>query len=327
MDNMNKTALITGITGQDGRYLAQHLLSKGYNVYGMVSGQNNVKLKWVKKNLPDVNIVEGDLRDMSSLIGVLEISNPDEIYNLAAISHVGFSWKQPELVGEVTGLGVLRMLEAIKIYTKDNMSKIRFYQASSSEMFGKVRETPQNELTSFHPRSPYGVSKAYGHNITVNYRESYGAFACSGILFNHESPLRGEEFVTKKITKAVARIKLGKQKELRLGNIDSKRDWGFAGDYVKAMHLMLQQDIADDYVIATGETHSIREFLDLAFARVGIDDWKPYVIYDENFVRPAEVDSLLGDASKAKEKMGWVPDHSFEDLVNMMVDYDLEHEA
>lgn len=322
----NKTALVTGITGQDGRYLAKYLLSLGYNVYGMVSGQNNIKLDWVNKNMPDVNIVEGDLRDMSSLIRVLEISNPDEVYNLAAISHVGFSWKQPELVGEVTGLGVLRMLEAIRIYTKDNMSRIRFYQASSSEMFGKVRETPQTELTPFHPRSPYGVSKAYGHNITVNYRESYGAFACSGILFNHESPLRGEEFVTKKITKAVARIKLGKQKDLHLGNIDAKRDWGFAGDYVKAMHLMLQQDIADDYVISTGETHSIKEFLDIAFERVGILDWTQYVIYDTNFVRPAEVDLLLGDAKKAKEKLGWVPEYSFKDLVNMMVDYDLENE-
>jgi GDPmannose 4,6-dehydratase len=322
----NKKALITGITGQDGRYLAQHLLSMGYQVYGMVSGQNNVKLEWVTKNIPKVTLIEGDLRDISSLIKALEISNPDEVYNLAAISHVGISWKQPELVGEVTGLGVLRMLEAIKIYTKDDMGKVKFYQASSSEMFGKVQETPQTETTKFYPRSPYGVAKCYGHNITVNYRESYGAFACSGILFNHESPLRGEEFVTKKITKAVARIKLGKQKELRLGNIDSKRDWGFAGDYVKAMHLMLQQDTPDDYVISMGETHSIREFLDLAFTRVGIDDWTPYVVYDTNFVRPAEVDLLLGDSSKAKEKMGWVPEHSFKDLVNMMVDYDLGQE-
>lgn len=323
----NKNALITGVTGQDGRYLAKHLVSLGYNVYGMVSGQNNVKQQWISENLPDVILIEGDLRDISSLIKALEISNPDEVYNLAAISHVGISWKQPELVGEVTGLGVLRMLEAIKIYTKDNMGKIKFYQASSSEMFGKVQETPQKETTRFYPRSPYGVAKCYGHNITVNYRESYGAFACSGILFNHESPLRGEEFVTKKITKAVARIKLGKQKELRLGNIDSKRDWGFAGDYVKAMHLMLQQETPDDYVISMGEAHSIKEFLDLAFARVGIDDWSPYVIYDTNFVRPAEVDLLLGDSSKAKSKLGWKPEHSFTDLVNMMIDYDLEKEA
>ena len=322
----NKTALITGITGQDGRYLAKYLLSLNYNVYGMVSGQNNLKQEWIKDNLSSVVLIEGDLRDMSSLLKALEISNPNEVYNLAAISHVGISWKQPELVGEITGLGVLRMLEAIKIYTKDDMSKIKFYQASSSEMFGKVQETPQTETTRLYPRSPYGVAKCYGHNITVNYRESYGAFACSGILFNHESPLRGEEFVTKKITKAVARIKLGKQQELRLGNIDSKRDWGFAGDYVKAMYLMLQQDVADDYVIATGKTHSIREFLDLAFARAGIDDWTPYVVYDDNFVRPAEVDILLGDSSKAKKNLGWIPEHSFEDLVNMMVDYDLENE-
>jgi GDPmannose 4,6-dehydratase len=323
----NKNALITGVTGQDGRYLAMHLSELGYQVYGMVSGQNNLKQQWISKNLPEVTLIEGDLRDISSLIKALEISNPDEVYNLAAISHVGISWKQPELVGEVTGLGVLRMLEAIKIYTKDNMSRIKFYQASSSEMFGKVQETPQTETTKFYPRSPYGVAKCYGHNITVNYRESYDAFACSGILFNHESPLRGEEFVTKKITKAVARIKLGKQKEIRLGNIDSKRDWGFAGDYVKAMHLMLQQEQPDDYVISMGETHSIREFLDLAFARVGINDWTPYVIYDTNFVRPAEVDLLLGNSEKAKKNLGWIPEHSFEDLVNMMVDYDLENEA
>lgn len=324
---MKKRTLITGITGQDGRYLAKYLLSLDYEVYGMVSGQNNLKQKWVEENLSKVKLIEGDLRDISSLLKALEISKPDEVYNLAAISHVGLSWKQPELVGEITGLGVLRMLEAIKIYTKDEMNKIKFYQASSSEMFGKVQETPQKETTIFYPRSPYGVAKCYGHNITVNYRESYGAFACSGILFNHESPLRGEEFVTKKITKAVARIKLGKQSELRLGNIDSKRDWGFAGDYVKAMHLMLQQNEPDDYVISTGETHSIRELLDIAFNRIGITDWSPYVIYDTNFVRPAEVDLLLGDYSKAKNKLGWKPETSFIDLINMMVDYDLEEES
>lgn len=323
---MNKNALITGITGQDGRYLAKYLLDLGYNVFGMVSGQNNVKQEWVKQNLPSVVLVEGDLRDISSLLKALEISKPDEVYNLAAISHVGLSWKQPELVGEITGLGVLRMLEAIKIYTKDEMHKIKFYQASSSEMFGKVQETPQKETTRLYPRSPYGVAKCYGHNITVNYRESYGAFACSGILFNHESPLRGEEFVTKKVTKAVARIKLGKQEKLHLGNIDSKRDWGFAGDYVEAMHAMLQQDEPDDYVIATGETHSIRELLDIAFARIGIDDWSTYVVYDQEFVRPAEVDLLLGDYSKAKQNLGWEPKTSFIDLINMMVDYDLEQE-
>lgn len=324
---MKKSALITGITGQDGRYLAKYLLSLGYDVYGMVSGQNNLKQEWVIKNLPSVNLLSGDLRDMSSLIKTLEHSKPQEVYNLGAISHVGLSWKQPELVGEITGLGVLRMLEAIKIYTKNNMKDVRFYQASSSEMFGKVQETPQLETTRFYPRSPYGVAKCYGHNITVNYRESYGAFACSGILFNHESPLRGEEFVTKKITKAVARIKLGKQDRLHLGNIDSKRDWGYAGDYVKAMHLMLQQDIPDDYVIATGETHSIREFLDIAFNRIGINDWSKYVVYDKEFVRPAEVDLLLGNYSKAKKILGWKPETSFNDLVNMMVDFDLQQEV
>lgn len=323
---MNKRALITGITGQDGRYLAKHLVALGYEVYGMVSGQNNKGISWLKENLPEVKLIEGDLRDISSIINCLNISDPSEVYNLGAISHVGLSWKQPELVGEITGLGVLRMLEAIKIYTKNEMSKIRFYQASSSEMFGKVQETPQKETTRFYPRSPYGVAKCYGHNITVNYRESYGAFACSGILFNHESPLRGEEFVTKKVTKAVARIKLGKQDKLHLGNIEAKRDWGFAGDYVKAMHLMLQQENPDDYVIATGETHSIRELLDLAFARVGIEDWSNYVVYDKEFVRPAEVDLLLGDYSKAKEKFGWSPETSFVELINMMVDFDMENE-
>ena len=324
---MKKRALITGITGQDGRYLAKHLLSLNYDVYGMVSGQNNLKQKWIEQNLSNVKLIEGDLRDISSLIKALEISDPQEVYNLAAISHVGISWKQPELVGEVTGLGVLRMLEAIKIYTKNNMGNIKFYQASSSEMFGKVQETPQKETTRLYPRSPYGVAKCYGHNITINYRESYGAFACSGILFNHESPLRGEEFVTKKVTKAVARIKLGKQDKLHLGNIESKRDWGFAGDYVKAMHLMLQQNEPDDFVIATGETHSIRELLDIAFSHVGIDDWSEYVVYDKEFVRPAEVDLLLGDYSKAKNKLGWEPETSFIDLIHMMVDYDLEHES
>lgn len=323
---MKKRALITGITGQDGRYLAKYLISLDYEVYGMVSGQSNKGISWVKYNLPDVKLIEGDLRDISSIINCLIASDPNEVYNLGAISHVGLSWKQPELVGEITGLGVLRMLEAIKIYTKNEMNKIKFYQASSSEMFGKVQETPQKETTRFYPRSPYGVAKCYGHNITVNYRESYGAFACSGILFNHESPLRGEEFVTKKVTKAVARIKLGKQDKLHLGNIESKRDWGFAGDYVKAMHLMLQQNEPDDYVIATGETHSIKELLDIAFARVGILDWADYVVYDKEFVRPAEVDLLLGDYSKAKEKLGWQPETSFIDLINMMVDYDLEKE-
>lgn len=324
---MNKTALITGITGQDGRYLAMHLNSLGYKVYGLLNGQNNMRSEYVRKHMPYVNMISGDLRDLSSLIKALEISNPDEVYNLAAISHVGLSWKEPELVGEITGLGVLRILEAIKIYTKEDMSKIKFYQASSSEMFGKVQETPQKESTPFYPRSPYGVAKCYGHNITVNYRESYGAFACSGILFNHESPLRGEEFVTRKITKAVARIKLGKQKELRLGNIDTKRDWGFAGDYVRAMHLMLQQDTPDDYVISTDETHTIREFLDLSFEHIGINDWTPYVIQDPEFMRPAEVELLLGDSTKARTKLNWKPEVSFKELVNMMVENDIKEES
>jgi GDPmannose 4,6-dehydratase len=324
---MNKTALITGITGQDGRYLAMHLNNLGYKVYGLLNGQNNMRSEYVRKNMPYVNMISGDLRDLSSLIKALEISNPDEVYNLAAISHVGLSWKEPELVAEITGLGVLRILEAIKIYTKNNMSKIKFYQASSSEMFGKVQETPQKESTPFYPRSPYGVAKCYGHNITVNYRESYDSFACSGILFNHESPLRGEEFVTRKITKAVARIKLGKQKEIRLGNIDTRRDWGFAGDYVRAMHLMLQQDKPDDYVISTDETHTIREFLDLSFEHIGISDWSEYVIQDPEFIRPAEVELLLGDSTKARTKLNWKPEVSFKELVTMMVENDMKEES
>lgn len=323
---MNKKALITGITGQDGRYLAEHLHSLGYAVFGLVAGQNTMRQQWVKENAPYVTILEGDLRDMSSLIKALEMSAPDEVYNLGAISFVGMSWKQPELVSEITGLGVLRLLEAIRIYTNGDPKRIRFYQASSSEMFGKVQETPQVETTTFYPRSPYGVAKAYGHNITVNYRESYGMFACSGILFNHESPLRGEEFVTRKITKAVARIALGKQDKIHLGNLDAKRDWGFAGDYVKAMHLMLQQDVPEDFVISTGETHSVREFCELAFAHVGIKDWESYVVLDPNFVRPAEVDLLLGDATKAKNVLGWAPETSFQQLVEMMVDNDLSIE-
>lgn len=322
-----KSALITGITGQDGRYLAEYLHSLGYAVHGLMSGQNNIKQGWLQDHAPYVNLIEGDLRDMSSLIKALHISNPDEVYNLGAISHVGLSWQQPELVAEVSGLGALRMLESIKIYTNNDMSKIRYYQASTSEMFGKVAEVPQNEKTPFHPRSPYGVAKAYAHNITVNYRESYGAYACSGILFNHESPLRGDEFVTRKITKAVARIKLGKQKSLMLGNLDSKRDWGYAGDYVKAMHLILQQNTPEDYVISMGETHSIREFLDIAFGLVGIDDWSEYVVQDEKLIRPAEVDLLLGDSSKAHKQLGWHPETSFEDLVKMMISHDLAEES
>ena len=320
-------ALITGITGQDGLYLGALLASKGYEVFGLVSCQSNPKVSTVENLIPSVELLEGDLRDLSSLIGAVEISQPDEVYNLAAISFVGLSWKQAELTGEITGMGVLRILEAIRIATQGDMSRVRFYQASSSEMFGKVRETPQSETTPFHPRSPYGVAKTFGHYMTVNYRESYDAFACSGILFNHESPRRGHEFVTRKITRAVARISLGMQDSVSLGNLDARRDWGFAGDYVDAMWRMLQQDEADDYVIATGETHSIRELLDLAFARVGIDDWSPHVKQDPRYFRPAEVDLLIGNADKARDRLDWKPTVGFSELVAMMVDADVERES
>ncbi|MDO8592004.1 MAG: GDP-mannose 4,6-dehydratase [bacterium] len=322
---MAKRALITGITGQDGMYLAELLLSKDYQVFGLIRGQQNPKKEVIEKLVPKVELVEGDLTDTSSLIEALEYCQPDEVYNLGAISFVALSFKQPELTGNITGLGALRLLEAIRIV--DKAKKIRFYQASSSEMFGKVREIPQTEMTPFHPRSPYGVAKVYAHYITLNYRESYDLFACSGILFNHESPRRGYEFVTRKITSSVARIKLGLQDDLVLGNLDSKRDWGFAGDYVKAMWLMLQQDKPDDYVIATGETHSIKDCLDLAFSEVGIKDWSPYVKQDKRFMRPAEVDLLIGDYSKAKKKLGWQPEVKFAELIKMMVKNDLEIEA
>jgi GDPmannose 4,6-dehydratase len=256
----------------------------------------------------------------------MELAQPDEVYNLGAISFVGLSWKQAELTGEITGMGVLRVLEALRIHTQNDMGKVRFYQASSSEMFGKVRQTPQTELTPFHPRSPYGVAKTFGHYMTVNYRESYGAFACSGILFNHESPRRGHEFVTRKVTRAVARIALGLQENLSLGNLEARRDWGFAGDYVEAMWRMLQQDTPDDYVIATGETHSIRELLDLAFGRAGVSDWEPLVLQDPRFFRPAEVDLLIGDAAKAQRVLGWKPTTSFIGLIESMVDADLATE-
>jgi GDPmannose 4,6-dehydratase len=319
-------ALITGITGQDGLYLAELLASKGYEVFGVVRGQSNPKVGIVEKLIPSIQLLEGDLRDLSSLISAMEIAQPDEVYNLGAISFVGLSWKQAELTGEITGMGVLRILEAIRIHTGNDMSGVRFYQASSSEMFGKVRQTPQSEATPFHPRSPYGVAKAFGHYMTVNYRESYDAYACSGILFNHESPRRGTEFVTRKVTRAVARIALGLQESVALGNLEARRDWGFAGDYVEAMWLMLQQDTADDYVIATGETHSIRELLDVAFARAGISDWEKYVVQDPRFFRPAEVDLLIGDASYARERLGWKPRVDFRSLIEMMVDSDLETE-
>ena len=326
------TALITGITGQDGTYLAEHLLSLGYRVYGLIRGQANPKRQLIETILPDVRIVEGDLLDQTSLINAIQRVAPDEIYNLAAVSFVPVSWNQPELTGEVTGLGVLRVLEAIRLVEGASPSRparngrVRFYQASSSEMFGKVAVTPQNETTPFYPRSPYGVAKVYAHYITVNYRESYGIFACSGILFNHESPRRGPEFVTRKISRAAARIKLAKQKELTLGNLEARRDWGFAGDYVRAMHLMLQQPEPDDYVIGTGEAHQVREFVDLAFRHLGLN-WKDHVRTDSEFSRPAEVDHLTADATKAHQKLGWRPTVSFEELVQMMVESDLKAES
>jgi GDPmannose 4,6-dehydratase len=319
-------ALITGITGQDGLYLGELLAAKGYEVFGLVRGQNNPKIEMVQQILPTVQLLEGDLRDLASLIGALEIAQPDEVYNLGAISFVALSWKQAELTGEITGMGVLRMLEALRIHTQGDMSKVRFYQASSSELFGEVRETPQRETTPFHPRSPYGVAKAFGHYMTVNYRESYDAFACCGILFNHESERRGYEFVTRKVTRAVARIALGLQDTVALGNLDSQRDWGFAGDYVEAMWLMLQHSEPDDYVVATGESHSIRDLLDVAFRRIGVEDWSSKVLQDPRFFRPAEVDLLIGDASKARDVLGWEPKVGFEALVHRMVDADLEIE-
>src|SRR5450756_1483287 len=301
-------ALITGITGQDGLYLSELLLAKGYEVYGLIRGQNNPKFELVRRTVPDVKLLTGDLTDLSSLIRALKLSDPDEVYNLGAISLVAYSWKNARLTADVTGKGVLNMLEAVRLYSGDDVPRIRFYQASSSEMFGKVQEVPQRESTLLWPRSPYGVSKVYGHYMTINYRESYGMHASSGILFNHESPRRGTEFVTRKVSIAVARIKLGLQDSLTLGNLDAKRDWGYAGDYVRAMWLMLQQPIADDYVISTGHTHSIRDLLDAAFGHVGITDWESYVKQDPRFMRPAEVDMLVGDSTKAHEKLGWKPE-------------------
>jgi GDPmannose 4,6-dehydratase len=320
-------AFITGITGQDGQHLAQFLHDQGYDVFGMVKGQSNPRIAAVLEEMPFIEMVPGDLADLPSLVKAIEFSQPDEVYNLGAISFVALSFNQAELTANITGLGVLRMLEAVRMVGGAENNPIRFYQASSSEMFGKVRQTPQTEDTPFHPRSPYGCAKVFGHDIVVNYRESYGMFACSGILFNHEGPRRGIEFVTRKVTNAVARIKLGLQHEIVLGNLDSKRDWGFAGDYVTAMWKMLQADAPDDYVIATGETHSIEELVERAFAEVGIDDWRSFVRQDPKFFRPAEVDLLIGDPSKAKAKLGWEPTVSFEQLVSMMVRNDLEIEA
>jgi len=313
-----RRALITGITGQDGSYLAEFLLEKGYHVVGMVRRASTESFERIAHLRDRIEIREGDLLDQLSLITLLHQVDPDEVYNLAAMSFVPTSWEQPILTSEVTALGATRLLEAIRVVDRS----IRFYQASSSEMFGKVRETPQSELTPFHPRSPYGVAKTYAHYITVNYRESYGLFACSGILFNHESPRRGRQFVTRKVTDGVARIKAGHLKELRLGNLEAKRDWGFAGDYVQAMWLMLQQPKADDYVVASGETHSVRELCEIAFAHAGLD-WQKHVVVDPAFVRPAEVDLLIGDATKARRVLGWAPKHSFRQLIEMMVDVDV----
>jgi GDPmannose 4,6-dehydratase len=321
------TAFVTGITGQDGQHLAEFLHAQGYHVFGMVKGQNNPRVEALQHEMPFVELVSGDLADLPSLVSAMEACQPDEVYNLGAISFVALSFSQAELTANITGLGVLRMLEAVRMVGGSQNNPIRFYQASSSEMFGQVRETPQNELTPFHPRSPYGCAKVFGHDIVVNYRESYGLHASSGILFNHEGPRRGLEFVTRKVTNAVARIKLGLQDEVVLGNLDSKRDWGYAGDYVKGMWLMLQQDQPDDYVLATGETHSIEDLVRRAFGEVGIDNWADYVRQDPKFLRPAEVDLLIGDATKARTKLGWEPEVDFPALVKMMVAHDLEREA
>ena len=320
-------ALITGITGQDGLYLAELLQEKGYEVFGLIRGQNNPKRELVELTVPGVKLLTGDLTDFSSLIRALEVARPDEVYNLGAISFVAYSWENAMVTTDVTGKGVLNILEAVRLWAGDDLDRVRFYQASSSEMFGKVQEVPQRESTLLWPRSPYGVAKVFGHYMTINYRESYGMHASSGILFNHESPRRGFEFVTRKISSAVARIKLGLQDQLTLGNLDARRDWGFAGDYVDAMWRMLQQPEPGDYVVATGVTHSIGELLDVAFNHVGIPDWAGYVGQDPRFMRPAEVDLLIGDASKARETLGWEPRVGFEDLVDMMVDNDLTEQA
>ncbi len=314
-----KRALITGITGQDGSYLAEFLLDKNYEVFGMVRRSSTETLLRVDHLKDRINLLQGDLLDLSSLTEIMTKTQPDEIYNLAAQSFVPTSWNQPVLTGEFTALGVTRMLEAMRVV----VPKAKFYQASSSEMFGKVQEIPQSEKTPFYPRSPYGVAKVYGHFITVNYRESFNLFVCSGILFNHESPRRGLEFVTRKISDGVAKIKLGLSKDLKLGNLDSKRDWGFAGDYIKAMWLMLQQEKPDDYVVGTGEAHSVKEFVEIAFNHVGLD-WEKYVKIDKEFFRPAEVEHLISDSSKARKILGWEPEVSFKELVEMMVDEDIK---
>jgi len=326
---MARCALITGITGQDGSYLAEHLLHEGYEVWGLVRGQANPSVRGQRDLAGEIRLVRGDLLDQGSLISAVERIQPDEVYNLGAISFVPMSWQQAELTSEVTGVGVLRMLEAIRTCSGISGSRtpgagqIRFYQASSSEMFGMTAESPQSELTPFHPRSPYGVAKAYGHFLTQNYRESYGMFAVSGILFNHESPRRGPEFVTRKVSLGAARIKLGLERRLRLGNLSVRRDWGFAGDYVHAMHLMLTRDEPEDFVVGTGITHSVAELVELAFSVAGLD-WHDHVISDAAFVRPADVNQLCANPTKATEQLGWMPKTSFEELIELMVDSDLE---
>ncbi|WP_200262115.1 GDP-mannose 4,6-dehydratase [Streptomyces sp. HSG2] len=329
---MTRRALITGITGQDGSYLAEHLIKQGYQVWGLMRGQANPRKSRVSRLMSELSFVDGDLMDQASLVSAVDLVQPDEVYNLGAISFVPMSWQQAELVTEVNAMGVLRMLEAIRQVSGLSASRhatgkqIRFYQASSSEMFGKAAETPQRETTIFHPRSPYGVAKAYGHFITRNYRESFGMYAVGGILFNHESPRRGAEFVTRKISLGVARIKLGLQEKLSLGNIDALRDWGFAGDYVRAMHLMLQQDTPDDYVVGTGETHSVREAMSLAFEHGGLN-WQDHVYTDPALVRPAEVEILCADTTRVRQELGWKPEVDFTSLIRMMVDADLKHVA
>lgn len=320
-------AFITGITGQDGRYLAELLLAKGYEVSGLVHGLSNPRAELISRELPGVRLHTGDITDLTSLIRAIVVERPDEFYNLGGISFVAHSWENALATSQVTGLGVLNVLEAIRLHQEETGRQVRFYQASSSEMFGKAVEVPQRETTPFHPRSPYGVAKVYAHYMTINYRESYGMHASTGILFNHESPRRDPKFVTRKISQAVARISLGLQDELVLGNLDAQRDWGFAGDYVEAMWRILQQPEGDDYVVATGEVHSIREFLDAAFAVVGIEDWERHVSQSAAFLRPAEVDLVVGDPTKARERLGWVPGVRFPELVRLMVEADVAEQT
>ena len=322
-----RSALIAGVSGQDGLYLSELLLENGYKVFGLVHSVDPQRELQLTTEVPGLQLIHGDLTDTNSLFRALEIAAPDEVYNLGAKSHVAFSWEQAQQTAQVTAIGVLNLLEAIRVSYSDEQGRPRFYQASSSEMFGKAQETPQRETTLLWPRSPYGVAKVFGHHMTINYRESYGFHASSGILFNHESPRRGPEFVTRKVTQSVARIATGKQETIVMGNLEAMRDWGFAGDYVKAMWLMLQQDVADDYVIATGKTHSVRDLVSLAFSVAGISNWEDYVSSSDDLLRPADISSLVGDPSKAKLNLGWVPETSFEELVTMMVEHDLRLES